>query len=194
MFLYKEVKVNLEAERKRVRKGTGAKDGFNNRESAFLLKICDLMEAGDFVGIAEHLDKHPREWREWIGVDVFDVIRDMGLFGYRYGVFPGGMSGHDFVKKDGKLRLPNFNGTLVLSKRRDYANPKGVGIDWYGFKIILFVSGFKHPPSAGEVVWEAEFTSEKEAMDLGKSIAHDLHVTINKVVRPRGRSHEPDQA
>lgn len=127
MKVYKEVEVNLAKERARITKGTGVRGGFSKREAKFLHSICDLFEAGDFVGIADLMDKHPQEWREWIGLEVRNVLLDIFNYGYKYYVQPPA----DLTEKQAEEAYAKAP-AVRISKRRiqkivAYAMSSGMG-------------------------------------------------------------------
>ena len=73
MKLYKLVEVDVDAERKRIRRVR-----YTKAERANLLKLCDLFEAGKFQECLTFIQTWERSKRDFIGFDIGKVLLEMG--------------------------------------------------------------------------------------------------------------------
>jgi len=69
MKLYKVVNIDLETERARIER-----IDYTAKERKYLFHILDLFEAGEFKKALLYANKFPKEYREYIAPEVFDIL------------------------------------------------------------------------------------------------------------------------
>lgn len=72
MIFWKKVEVDLEADRKRIRKCR-----YTSKERKWLLGINDLIEEGKLIEALKLYLKKDRGWGEYLDVDVFNLLSDV---------------------------------------------------------------------------------------------------------------------
>lgn len=72
--LYKEVRLDLDGERARIDRVK-----YSKRDKARLHKVVDMVQRGDLAGAVRYTADWPRERREYIGTEIWQILWETSL-------------------------------------------------------------------------------------------------------------------